>query len=269
MASEPFFNDTGPYNPPTNCFPTWNTVMRMYLSRVYVPSMGRNKHEMDSPDATISQVSTIVHDIWVSGDGCPKTHKAIQNQFKSEVLPIYKKYRKGDFPSPDETVQKKNKKKKKASSPPPSSTRQSSRVSISAGEGCSSSAASPSPSATESSPCPQPTICTSSSGRPATRGETGPSRYSIWLKDHGHKLFDVFSRTTLDKVLEEGGAFDSVFYTDQRDSSQRELVIETMRVSKDYYEHWRNIEATKARKFAKKLSAFGIQPATSTMSKGS
>ena len=30
MASEPFFNDIGPYNPPTNCFPTWNTVMRMY-----------------------------------------------------------------------------------------------------------------------------------------------------------------------------------------------------------------------------------------------
>ena len=82
-------------------------------------------------------------------------------------------------------------------------------------------------------------------------------------------MFGVFSRTTLDKVLEEGGAFDSVFYTDQRDSSQRELVIETMRVSKDYYEYWRKIEATKARKFARKLSAFGIQPATSTMSKGS
>ena len=82
-------------------------------------------------------------------------------------------------------------------------------------------------------------------------------------------MFDVFSSETLDKVLEEGGAFDSVFYTDQRDSSQRELVIETMRVSKDYYEHWRKIEATKARKFARKLSAFGTQPVTNNLSMGS
>ena len=74
-----------------------------------------------------------------------------------------------------------------------------------------------------------------SSGRPSIGGETGPRRHSVWLRDHGHKLFDIFSSTTLDKVLDEVGAFDFEFYTDQKCG----------------------IDASKARKFARKLSAYG------------
>ena len=193
------------------------------------------------------QVCQIVHDIWISGDGCPKTFNAICYQFKTEVLPVYHKYRKGDFKG-EGGVSKKKKKKKKDTSPPPPPSRKSERL------GSTSSVEK------DCDPTPPTPTSTSTSSRPATRTETGPSRYSVWLKDHGDKLFDVFSSKTLEKVLEEGGAFDSCFYDDQKEPSERNLVIETMRVSKDYYDYWREIEATKARKFFRTLSALGIDP---------
>jgi hypothetical protein len=86
----------------------------------------------------------------------------------------------------------------------------------------------------------------------------GPSRYSFWLRDHGNRLFDIFSVDTMRKYLEEGKAFDSEFYEDQKDVNKRNLVIQTMRVRKEFYEQEKELEMSKARKYAHKLSAFGL-----------
>ena len=102
MASEPFYTDTGPYSPPTNCFPTWDTVMRMYTSRVYIPGM--SKGDIESKELAIRHVSQILLDIWRSADGCPKTINAICYQLKTEVLPMYQKYRKGDYQSGENVI---------------------------------------------------------------------------------------------------------------------------------------------------------------------
>ena len=77
------------------------------------------------------------------------------------------------------------------------------------------------------------------------------------MRDHGHKMFDVFSETAMVKTLGEGLCFDSEFYEDQKDSSQRKHVIETVRVRKEFIEAEKKLIDKKARKFARKLSALG------------
>ena len=82
----------------------------------------------------------------------------------------------------------------------------------------------------------------------------------MWMRDHGEKLFDVLSEAAMVKAMTEGLCFDSEFYEDQKDPSQRKLVIETVRVRKEFVEAEKQCSATKARKFARKLSALGQSP---------
>ena len=61
-------------------------------------------------------------------------------------------------------------------------------------------------------------------------------RKELWMRDHGEKLFDVFSEAAMVTTLKEGLCFDSEYYEDQKDPSQRKLVIETVRVRKEFVE---------------------------------
>ena len=81
------------------------------------------------------------------------------------------------------------------------------------------------------------------------------------MQDCGSSMFDVFSEIAMVKTLGEGLCFDSDFYEDQKDVSQRNLVIETVRVRKEFVEAEKQLNATKARKFARTLSALGKSPA--------
>ena len=68
------------------------------------------------------------------------------------------------------------------------------------------------------------------------------------MTEHGHKLFDVFSETAMVAVLQEGRCFDP---------DQRKLVIETVRVRKEFVEAEQKLSTKKANKFARVLSALG------------
>ena len=90
-----------------------------------------------------------------------------------------------------------------------------------------------------------------------SKRQEGKERKELWMKEHGNKLFDIFSEATMVKTLEEGLCFDSDFYEDQKDPALRKLVIETVRVRKEFVEAEKELNATKARKFARVLSALG------------
>ena len=38
---EAFYHNTSPWIPPKNCYPTWHNVMRLYMSRIYAPGVGK------------------------------------------------------------------------------------------------------------------------------------------------------------------------------------------------------------------------------------
>ena len=61
-----FFEDTEVWNPSKFCYPTWNDIMRAYLSRV------KNGNSYTSA-TDMYEVATIVIKIWTNNDGCPKS----------------------------------------------------------------------------------------------------------------------------------------------------------------------------------------------------
>ena len=218
-GSEAFYSDTSPWTPPKNAYPTWDHLMRFYMSRVYSTSSGGSDGAATprcintSPDQVIHDLAVFCVMVWESGDGCPKGVQAVKAQFKTQIFPLYQKYRKGDIQDEAFKTKKKKKKKKDADAPTQSVK---------------------------------------------TRGASGPSRYSAWQRDYGHKLFDIFSIAHMHLQLAEGKAFDCDFYEDQKDCEKRFLVIETMRVRKEFFEQENKLNLLKARKYARKMSALGL-----------
>ena len=49
---EAFYHDTSPWTPPKNCFPTWDNVVRFYMSRIYTVGVGKEggRSIKSSPD---------------------------------------------------------------------------------------------------------------------------------------------------------------------------------------------------------------------------
>ena len=117
-----FYNDTSPWTPPNNSYPTWDNMMRYYISRVHSPSLGQGSVSertiKTSPDQVIHDLALYCITVWESGDGCPKKIKAVKDQFKSEVYPVYQKYRKGDIDKEGFKTKNKKKKKKELTAPP-------------------------------------------------------------------------------------------------------------------------------------------------------
>ena len=163
------------------------------------------------------------------------------------MYPVYQKYRKGDIDK--EGFKTKNKKKKKKElTAPPVVCRKSSRG-LDTG---------PSDDGDSEPAAAEVTLKQGESSTPAsTRSAAGPSRHTAWLTDHGHKLFDIFSLNIMRARVAEGKAFNSEFYDDQKNIESRSLVIQTMRVRKEFYENEKQLELTKARKYARKMSAMG------------
>ena len=227
------------------------------MSRIYAPGVGKEggRSIKSSPDQVMKDLSLFCIGVWESGDGCPKRWNAVVDQFKSEVYPVYQKYRKGDID--DEAFKTKNKKKKKKDASPAVASRKSSRHLNTSSSDDGDQVQEPASSSTVPKQAITPTPV-------STRGGTGPSRYAAWLRDHGNKLFNIFSSDVMMTRLEEGKAFDSDFYEDQKNVESRSLVIQTMRVRKEFYDNEKNLELTKARKFARKLSALGINATPSS-----
>ena len=69
-----FYSDEEPWTPKNNEYPTWDAVVRYYISRT-------NCYNKQDKGDVIAELSTFVHDIWESGDGCPKTWQGISYQF--------------------------------------------------------------------------------------------------------------------------------------------------------------------------------------------
>ena len=99
---------------PPNQYPTWDDCMRFYTSRM---------QENWSQKAIIQSLAEEIERIWKAGDGCPKSLCSIRTQFEKNVLPQYKKYRKGDG-------NKKGKKKIKLETPAQSPARTSLRAQL-------------------------------------------------------------------------------------------------------------------------------------------
>ena len=231
-----FYSDSEPWNFPKYQYPTWDDCMRYYMSRIKVKTAQKK---------TITELALAVETIWKAGDGCPKHYSNIMVQFEKTVFPQYQKYRKGDG------VGNKGKKRKKLEVPSKSPARKSVRHQSS--------------DQPEQDPSELPNQ--QDAGDPGADRPDSPAlvskrkeardRKEAWMREHGSKLFDVFSGDTMVKVLEDGLCFDSDFYEDQKDPNQRELVIETVRVRKEYVDAEKALSKTKARKFARKMSAFG------------
>ena len=196
----------------------------------------------------INQLAEAVESIWKTGDGCPKAKSSIMKQFENHVLATYQKYRRGD------TIPRVR--QNKPGTPAQSTSRRSART-----QGCAAGASAgdqsvdgpdtaslPSPPTSKAPITPQPLL---------SKRREGKERKESWMKDQGQKLFDIFSEATMVKVLEEGRCFDSDFYEDQKDPSLRNLVIETVRVRKEFVEAEKELATKKANKFARVLSAFG------------
>ena len=246
------YNDSGPWTPPNNSYPTWDNVMRYYMSRVHSPGLGpgpvSKRTVQTSPDKVINDLALFCISAWESGDGCPKKLNAVKDQFKAEVLHNYQKYRKGDIDSEEFKPKNKKKKKKDLEAPAAVPSRKSSRqLSTSPGDDGDS----------EPAACAAPLKQGQAESSVSTRSAAGPCRYTAWLRDHGTKLFDIFSLKNMETRLAEGKAFDSDFYEDQKDIERRSLVIQTMRVRIEFYENEKKLELTKARKFARTMSALG------------
>lgn len=248
---DPFYSDNKPWSPPKISYPTWDDVVRFYVSR------SQSKHAVLSD--VIQELALFVHDIWEKGDGCPMSITAVKKQFSTKVLPEYRRYRDGDG-------RKSRKHKRKTPIVVGEPTRRSSRIQ------------SPTPTSHDSSPdselvkdneglrnLPEASQSKNDPTPRVTRGSSsskGSSKNRVdWLEDHGKKLFDIFSKYRLRKMLKDrkkgisAGAFDRDFYLDQKDPDKRKYVIQIHRVTKEYYEEHRKLELKKARQYSRELSA--------------
>ena len=59
-AHDPFYSDNKPWSPPRISYPTWDDVVRFYVSRSDNRSL---------PSDVIQELALFVHDIWEKGDG--------------------------------------------------------------------------------------------------------------------------------------------------------------------------------------------------------
>ena len=66
------------------------------------------------------------------------------------------------------------------------------------------------------------------------------------MKGHGDKLVDVFSDIVIVNILQEGLCFDSD--EEQKETSLRKLVTETIRLRKEFVETEKEFSPKKARK---------------------
>ena len=230
-----FYSDNEPWDFEKCKYPSWDDCMRYYMSRI-------NKDKKVPQKTIIHQLACAIEKIWKSGDGCPKSVSSIRYQFETCVLATYQKCRRGD------TVPRSR--QKKPGTPAQAPARRSARsaaCTTSGDQGTSPSVAPPEVLApVQASPVattPQPVV---------SKRREGKERRDSWMTEHGHKLFDVFSETAMVAVLQEGRCFDSDFYEDQR-----KLVIETVRVRKEFVEAEQKLSTKKANKFARVLSALG------------
>ena len=241
-----FYTDKDPWQLATDRYPTWDDCMRYYMSRI------SNKVP---PKSIIHDLAVGVEKIWKSGDGCPKSKSTIIYQFEKTVLPAYQKFRKGDTGGGSS-----KKKKKKVNDSPQVQT--PARTSL----------RSPAPSSVDhdhdlssSDHLDGRDQLGAGDNVQAVQGQhghvskrkEGKERKELWMKEHGDMLFDVFSENAMVKTLEEEMCFDSDFYEDQKDPALRKLVIETVRVRKEFVDAEKKLSAKKARKFARVLSAMG------------
>ena len=80
--------------------------------------------------------------------------------------------------------------------------------------------------------------------------------YKRWMEKHGNQLFDCVSNN---KVLEHtvaGFAFDSDFYEDQKDPDKRLLVMEVMKVTREFYEQEKCRERQRAVAYQHRISQY-------------
>ena len=106
-----FYNDPLPWEPPRDCYPTKDDVMRYYMSHIKV-NRDRNAVKRD--------LAVFVKDIWEKGNGIPKSYLRIKEQLDG----LYRTY----FRYRCERRGSKNSHKKKITGVPPKKpTRRSSR----------------------------------------------------------------------------------------------------------------------------------------------
>ena len=238
MTCSDFYSDPVPWNPKNIEYPTWNSVVRFYVSRT--KRQGGHGYAKDA----LQQLGDFVYDVWSAGDGCPKSSQAISLQFEREVLPVYRSCRKGDSSG------RSHKKKAPADDTPVLPTRKSRRL-----------------SAADDGSIQEPCMVDVAPQQEETRGKVRKElrsntnvaenqRFDQWMKDYGDKLFDVFSHEVMVETIKKGKCFDLEFYEDQKDPGKRNLVIARMRVRKKYYENEKRIEAREARKYARRVLQF-------------
>lgn len=207
-----FYNDTEAWTPAKTSYLTWDQAVRFYMSRVPAPGQKKSTKYSVSPEVAIKNLAMFCVDIWEAGDGCPKVWSSVVRQFKTEVLPMYKKYRKGDIPGIQKSKQA----------------------------------------------CHAESVTSQTGTSTRKHSEPTRSRKCLWLRDHGEKLFDILSLRNMEKTLSEGRCFDSTFYEDQKDPKKRLLIIQTMRVRREFVEQQQALSLTRARKYARRLAAFGV-----------
>ena len=247
-----FYKDVSLWDFPTNCLPTNDDVVRFYVSRIKL-----NKDKQTSK----LELGKLVNRIWESADCCPIAHRHIVIKFE-ELFQIYKEYHLNGR-------EKRSHKRQNPRTPSPP-TRKSSR--LHGGE-----ISEPVPSQSESSAVTvaeqAPSISTSK--KRETSPKTPPKRSAsvrhegehihkqAWLEDYGNHLFDVVSRQRLSKIAnatsqEDTETFDSEYYNDQKNPSQRTHFIEVMKVTKEYYDEQKARQKTQGAKYARHLSAYGL-----------
>ena len=87
MASlEGFYNDSSPWTPPTNCYPTWDTAMRFYKSRIQEEGIG-SRGDKVSTESVAGELTKFCVDVWEVGDGCPGSWIKVEALFKKDILP--------------------------------------------------------------------------------------------------------------------------------------------------------------------------------------
>ena len=77
-----FYHDNELWTFPVYQYPTWDDVMRFYMSRI---------KQKIPPKVVINKLAEEVQKIWKLGDGCPKAVSSIRNQFEKYVLPLMNK----------------------------------------------------------------------------------------------------------------------------------------------------------------------------------
>ena len=85
---EAFYNDSSPWTPQRNSYPTYDNAVRYYMSRIYWPGAGKEggKTEQNSPEYVMRDLALFCVGVWEAGDGCPKGWSAVVDQFKSAEM---------------------------------------------------------------------------------------------------------------------------------------------------------------------------------------